>query len=387
MVSQVLAQAILNQKAPDILGKFQEGQQIAKKQHTEELVGKILQGEDRLSELAGINPEVALSLGEQIRARNAQDINDFVRDAKITEGMLLANDPQRAQQFLSQRFDAIQRRGGDTTQTGAILNDISSGNTQGALDKVRAFTGAWENSKEKPSAIVEQEMLIQQTKSKDPVVARAARIALKLEAPADTKLSPQEQIELAREKALAVAGVEADTAGKIEEIKALGKKRSEIKSDIFNTARDGVKTLNEVSTLRRALSAVKTGRLAVAQQAAGALIPGLRDADAEALNSAINEFVLRRKDELLGGGILSDADIALLQGIGPQLGNTPEANINILDRFERVARNSIDRGKRLRSYKGDVLEFDIDIPPVDSTKSIDKPSASQKKEIKFLGFE
>lgn len=170
-------------------------------------------------------------------------------------------------------------------------------------------------------------------------------------------LKGEQSIKTEQEK----AKIELQTAASKEEQKQLGKTRAEISTKIKAGARDGRKTLREVKRMKDALQKLSTGRLAQAQQSIGSLIPGIRDADAETFNSMVNQFILARKDELLGGGILSDADIALLQTVGPQLGNTAEANMNILNTFEQVANDAIDRGSRFAEFKGNAEDFELDI--------------------------
>lgn len=378
MVSSVLAQAILDQNAPDIVGAFKEGQREAREAKTRELAGKALTTGQIDPLLAEISPEIAFSIGEQIRARNARDISDFMRDAQIAKSKLDAGDTQGALQFAIQRRNAIRNRGGDTAQTDAFISTLQN-NPEQARQELNAFLGSVEQAKGvvvggrivdpvtgrvifEPEGGVDDTVGVQSSEIlpdgttvqvlKDGSTRVTSPIGKVLEG-----AERSEAIKQARQFGVEITGESAAArAGQAQ----LAKDRQEIRKTVFGAARQGQKTLKEVGRLKGALEAVRTGRLAAARQSLGGLIPGVRDANAEALNSAINEFVLRRKDELLGGGVLSDADIALLQGVGPQLGNTIEANLEILSRFEQVAQNDVDRGKRLRNFKGDALEFDIE---------------------------
>jgi len=52
-----------------------------------------------------------------------------------------------------------------------------------------------------------------------------------------------------------------------------------------------------------------------------------------------------------------------LKSIVPQLGNTLEGNLLIVQRFEQIANNAIERAQRFKQFKeqgGDPLEFEID---------------------------
>lgn len=381
MVSSVLAQAILDQKQPDIVGSFKEGYREAQAQEVKRLAGLALQegGGQALDELAGLDPEIAMALGEQLRARSAQDINDFLRDSKIALAKLNAGDVAGTLDFAKQRRGILSMQNRDTTQTDQVIQNLESGNVDQVRQELMALHGAVDQAKGvvvggrivdprtgqviyegedrseaaqvQSSKILSDGTTVQVMKDGSTRVTDPQGNLLSGESRADAVRAASEYgVQISGEGAAARAG-QAQIA----------KDRQELRKTVFGAARQGQRTLKEVDRLRKALEAVKTGRIAAARQAAGGLIPGARDASAEALNSAINEFVLRRKDELLGGGVLSDADIALLQGVGPQLGNTVDANLEILRRFESVAKNDVDRGVRLKRFKGDPLEFDLEV--------------------------
>lgn len=149
MVSSVLAQAILNQKAPDLVGSFREGQEIARQGKVRELSGEALEGsQGALDELAGLDPEIALNLGETIRAKSAKDINDYIRDAKIGLNQLNNGDVQSAKSFAYQRRDSIKQRGGDTTQTDEFIALLESGDIETARQTLQGFVGVLDQAKD-----------------------------------------------------------------------------------------------------------------------------------------------------------------------------------------------------------------------------------------------
>lgn len=142
MINSSLAQAIVNPNTPDPLQAFQRGQAIGKKRKTSSLAGRAIQGDaDAFSELQTLDPEVGLAIGESIRATSAKDVNDFIRDAKITQG-LLSSDPNRAAMFLENRIQGIEARGGNSNESRMILEQINSGDYQGAMQNLSAFTTA-----------------------------------------------------------------------------------------------------------------------------------------------------------------------------------------------------------------------------------------------------
>ena len=388
MVSQVLAQAILNQKAPDIAGSFREGQEIARGRKTKELTSKVLSGQGGLDELIEINPEVALALGETIRARSAKDINDFVRDAKITQGLLQRGGSQKAAQFVQQRRNAIAMRGGDTSQTDEILGLLSSGRDKDAQDYVTAFTSALDQAKDRPAALIEQEALLKQIKSEDPDAARAARIALKLEAPAKAGLSVDEQIDLTRKKALARAEVELDTAGDIERLKAsqkaTGKGISERQQGFIDS---GVSAADSTANIRRSialLDEVKTGGFASISAKAKQMF-GVESANEGELAANLGQAVLAQLKPLFGAAFTA-AEGERLESISARFGSNTETNRRLLGQMLKISEKAAMRAIRAAESSGDdftakeikdSLEFVLD-DSVPSGDSLDVP-----KRLKF----
>jgi hypothetical protein len=157
MVSSVLAQAILNNDGPDLVGSFRKGQEISRQSKVKELSGQALKGnEGALEELSGLDPEIAYGLGETLRARSAKDINDFIRDARIGLDQLKNGDVQGAIAFGYQRRDSIRQRGGDTTQTDNYISLLESGDIESAMQGLQGLVGSIDEAK-KPSGQQESE--------------------------------------------------------------------------------------------------------------------------------------------------------------------------------------------------------------------------------------
>jgi hypothetical protein len=157
MVSSVLAQAILNNDGPDLVGSFRAGQEISRQSKVKELSGQALKGnEGALEELSGLDPEIAYGLGETLRARSAKDINDFIRDARIGLDQLKNGDVQGAIAFGYQRRDSIRQRGGDTTQTDNYISLLESGDIESAMQGLQGLVGSIDEAK-KPSGQQESE--------------------------------------------------------------------------------------------------------------------------------------------------------------------------------------------------------------------------------------
>jgi hypothetical protein len=149
MVSQVLQQAILNLKGPDLVGSFREGREFARQDQIKDLSGRAAQGEEgALDELRGIDPEIAFKIGESIGARDARGVSEFVRDSRVGLSMLSAGDPQGFVDFANNRIENIRASGGNTQQTEKIRDRVLSGDVGGAIQELQAFGNSLEAAKE-----------------------------------------------------------------------------------------------------------------------------------------------------------------------------------------------------------------------------------------------
>jgi hypothetical protein len=159
MVSQVLANAILNQKAPDILGSFREGQEFAKGQQVKQLAGEALQagGGERLQELIGLDPEVGYALADAIGARNAKELNSFVRDARIVDNLFKSGSVGQAKQFIEQSLATAVNLGQKGDSQRNLLNILNNKGLKAAGDQVNAFLATLEKSNQVTSSIQDRE--------------------------------------------------------------------------------------------------------------------------------------------------------------------------------------------------------------------------------------
>jgi hypothetical protein len=182
MVSQVLANAILNQKAPDILGSFREGQEFAKGQQVKQLAGEALQagGGERLQELIGLDPEVGYALADAIGARNAKELNSFVRDARIVDSLFKSDNVGQAKQFIEQSLATAVNLGQKGDSQRNLLNILKNNGLNAAGNQVNAFLATFEKSKQETSSNQDRDRLLNDLNSDNPDVVRSAEIALKL---------------------------------------------------------------------------------------------------------------------------------------------------------------------------------------------------------------
>lgn len=389
MVSSVLAQAILNQDAPDVLGAFKKGQQEARQEKTKELAGRSLATGEIDPLLAELSPEVALSIGEQIRARNAKDISDLIRDSRIAKSKLDAGDIQGALSFAIQRRNAIRNRGGDTTQTDEFIAALQR-NPEQARDMVAGFLGATEQTK--PASIIQREQLLEDLKSDDPRVVESAEIALKLKAPARGGLSPEEQINLARRKAEVRAGVELETAGDIERLKAeqkeAGKGISARKQGFIDAGVDAADGVGNIKRSLALLDEVKTGGIAAASLRAKQFF-GVAGADEGELSANLGRSVLAQLKPIFGAAFTA-AEGERLERIEAGFGRSASTNKRLLNNALKIAERAARRGIKAAESEGDdfsAQEIRNALEGIEKAQDQSTGVSSTVTGIKFLGFE
>jgi len=357
MVSQVLANAILNQRTPDIVGKFREGLEFGRGERVRELSGQALQsgGGEALEELIGLNADVGLAIGETIRAKSAKDINDFIRDAKITERMIASGDEQGALQFAQQRRNAIALRGGDTSQTDKLLGLLGSGRGEEARQGLVAFISSLDQTKVQPASVIERDRLLSDLSSEDPQVKRSAEIALKLQAPARSGLTPEEKAEQARLIAQARADVELGSAGEIERLKAeqrgAGKGISERQQSFINA---GIDAADSTANIRRSLDllkTIKTGGIAAASLRIKQAF-GVEGADEGELTANLGIAVLAQLKPIFGAAFTA-AEGERLEKISAGFGRNPETNKRLLNQALKIAERSARRAIKAAEAAGD----------------------------------
>jgi hypothetical protein len=278
MVSSVLAQAILNNDGPDLVGSFRAGQEISRQSKVKELSGQALKGnEGALEELSGLDPEIAYGLGETLRARSAKDINDFIRDARIGLDQLKNGDVQGAIAFGYQRRDSIRQRGGDTTQTDNYISLLESGDIESAMQGLQGLVGSIDEAKT-TSGNQDRDRLLKDLSSENADVAKSARIALKLDAGAGN-LTEKQKIaldpDLAQNVADSQAAIKGASAGASERAKlgaqlelkpgvegavTAAKGQASLSTDIVKGSFEGIgKARKSIGNINRAIQAIDDG--------------------------------------------------------------------------------------------------------------------------------
>jgi len=305
MVSQTLASAILNQEAPDIVGSFREGQEFAKGQQVERLTGEALQagGGQKLQELIGLDPEVGFNLAEAIGARSAKELNNFIRDASITENFFKQGNFDQGRQFIQQSRDTASMAGSSTKIHDNLLSIYDTEGPQAAFDNIQGFTTVLSKSKEQTSGNQDRDRLIADLESDNPEVAKSARIALKLEEGAGNLTSRERiltdeelsrlSVQLDRDSAAAgeagkldsqleqKPGVEAAVTKAVEDTK--------LSSEVIKSSFTGIgKARKSIGNIDRAIKAIDDGAKTGAIQS---LFPSITTASIE-LDQLRNELGL-----------------------------------------------------------------------------------------------
>ena len=187
-ISQAVAQAILGQRTPDIMGAFEQGQETAfkrqerdRQEKIRELSGMAAQGDaDSLDELTGLAPSIGLALQESLGARDIQATNSLIKDARAGLDLLGRGDTQGFIAFADNRLAALSRMGANTQQTQAIRDMVASGDINGAISRLSALTASVDQAKNMgpTGAMRERDALLEQAKSEDKLIRETAEIAL-----------------------------------------------------------------------------------------------------------------------------------------------------------------------------------------------------------------
>ena len=145
--------------------------------------------------------------------------------------------------------------------------------------------------------------------------------------------------------------------------KSLNKERQVLASGFRSGANTARRSRSNLLRTKRALEAVRTGRLAAGRSLLGSFIPGIKDASAEEFEALATQFAL---DELSKqSGTKTDFDFQKAAETQARLGNTKEANraiINIaLDRLDEIE----DEERQFKTFvKGGGNAEDFQFAPV-----------------------
>jgi len=383
-ISQAVAQAILGQRTPDIMGAFEQGQETAfkrqerdRQEKIRELSGMAAQGDaDSLDELTGLAPSIGLALQESLGARDIQATNSLIKDARAGLDLLGRGDTQGFIAFADNRLAALSRMRANTQQTQAIRDMVASGDTNGAISRLSALTASVDQAKQITDTPRQREFAqfaaMPEGTEAERTEKRQFGQAIGAIAKTPERLTP-EQFK-AEEEAKAVG-------------KALGKGSEERQQIAIDR---GVEAADATANLRRTLSLldeIKTGGLAAANLKAKRLL-GIEGASEGELSNALGTAVLSQLKATFGAAFTAQEG-ERLEKLSAGFGKSPEANRRILTQSLRIAEKSARRGIRAAEARKDdeaatqireAMEFSLDFPEESVQKK--KPQG-----VTFLGFE
>ena len=350
MVSQVLAQAILGQAQADpldVLGAFRKGQDITRGIQAKTLAGQALQGgeagAEAFKELQGLDPEVALQIGEKIQARDAQSVNDFIRDAKIGQNLLASGNTQGFLNFADQRSQIIRNAGGDSQQTDRIADLVRAGNIEQAQQELTAFTQSVDDTKKQ--GLTERQRNIRELEVQRERLERGE--------------ITQEQFEEIK-RGLGIdplrPGRTAEEEAEIVRAKQLAKQKTERGAEQIQS---GLVAADSTANLRRGIELLKRLKTGGASRVAFAAKQffGVESADEAELASNLGLAVLSQLRETFGAAFTA-AEGARLEKLSQNIGKSPEGNRRILENSLRIAERAAQRGIRAAEAAGDFEQAD-----------------------------
>ena len=419
MVSSVLTQAILGQQAPDILGSFRKGQEIARQRDIRKFSALAAEGDEdairaltqldpatglqfkergrqeairrfsaaafrgeegALEEVANLAPDVAFSLAEKTGARDAQSLNDFIKSASIASRMLEGGDVQGTLSFVRSRQSALKRKGADTTQTDKILNLLETGETGQALAELKAFGTAIEDTKKTSRQLeFEQFQSLPEGSDKESFGKLIGVIDKPEAGPGRTRqerefnflvraggFTPQQ----AQDAALIEAGLKAPASRRkgVEEAGDIARAETEQRElvkgaskRLTSTVQQGVEAADSISILKRALTlakSVKTGGIRKSALSAFRFFGAESPDDAE-LDNLLGIAVLQQIKPIFGAAP-SEKEGKMLVNLESGFGKGAAANIRIIEQKLKQLNRIADRGIEAAKQISKKLEPDLD---------------------------
>ena len=155
-ISQAVAQAILRQKTPDIMGAFERGQETAfkrqerdRQEKISELSGMAIQGsEGAMGDLSDLDATAALKIQEALGVRDKSALERMYIDAKQGLNLLTEGRTQDTLALVRNRL-RYQRQMGvfDNSQTENIERLLSEGKDKEALASLSSFVSSIDSLK------------------------------------------------------------------------------------------------------------------------------------------------------------------------------------------------------------------------------------------------
>tara|TARA_R110000868_G_scaffold409032_1_gene693708 strand:- start:4075 stop:5283 length:1209 start_codon:yes stop_codon:yes gene_type:complete len=373
MVSQTLASAILNQKGPDLVGSFREGQEFAKGQQVEKLTGQALQagGGQKLQELIGLDPEVGYSLGEAIGARSAKELNNFIRDASITENFFKQGNFDQGRQFIQQSLDTVKMAGGSGKIQQNLLDIYDNQGKDAAYNQVLAVTSSLAKSKQQGQASAKTEILPNGT-----VIQAMPDGSVLVKNPEGQNVEGSDRVEalkasqqFTQEAERTASDLKVDTALKVATADKTVARTSEIKKELSTRNRDSKRLsvrLNRASTLINQADQGVKGELKVKLSR---IFPDIDVTNEAALEQSLKELAVGQLQQFKGP--TTDFEFGIVESSTGTLGDSKTANkarVNALKRAAWFNERELEQFVRFEQKNGDPDTFGFNFNEQINTK-------------------
>ena len=373
MVSQTLASAILNQKAPDIVGSFREGQKFAKGQQVEKLTGEALQagGGQKLQELIGLDPEVGYNLAEAIGARSAKELNNFIRDASITENFFKQGNFDQGRQFIQQSLDTVRMAGGSGKSQQNLLDIFDREGPQAVYEQVQSFTAVLAKSKQQGQASAKTEILPNGT-----VIQAMPDGSVLVKNPEGQNVEGSDRVEALKASQQFTQAAErtasdhkVDTALKVATADKTVARTSEIKKELSTRNRDSKRLsvrLNRASTLINQADQGVKGELKVKLSR---IFPDIDVTNEAALEQSLKELAVGQLQQFKGP--TTDFEFGIVESSTGTLGDSKTANkarVNALKRAAWFNERELEQFVRFEQKNGDPDTFGFNFNEQINTK-------------------
>ena len=383
-ISQAVANAILGQRAPDILGSFEQGQEVARgreersrARQIQELSGQAYKGDaEAFGELQGIAPEVALELQNKLNIKDKGGLDRLYTDARTALSIYENYGVEGVISFGENRIQGLKSMFADTQDTERALNFFKTGNIEEGVANLKATISALEQAKSMgPTAKMQERMVLEkQLDSDDSRIVEAAEVALGIRARPSNRLSIDQEKELYKKR----------SEGRVE-----GGENEARQQGFINK---GVEAADSTANLRRTialLDEIKTGGLAAANLKAKRAL-GIEGASEGELANALGVAVLAQLKPIFGAAF-TVGEVERLEALSAGFGKSQAANRRILESALKISTNSARRGIRAAEARGDdqtaneiraAMEFSLD-PIEEASTARDQP---QDQDVTFLGY-
>lgn len=389
MVSSAVAQAILNQPTPDILGQFRQGQEYQRGQSIRKFAGMAAKGDsEAMRELESLDPSIALALQQSLGARDQASVARAIEDARIAKNLIEAGRPQDARVFIGNRLKALKSMGANADQTQNVLDVFDNEGPDAAYQALSGFTDALEQGKQVSQKsfapiVIENPDTGEKRLVSPTVDPRTGAASL---SPYDLPPGFQVTQETAEEKRR--GDIKAAGEKKTAEVTAKGiGEREQRYIDSGVEAVDSMASIQEAITL---LDDVKTGGIDSVKLRAKQMF-GIESADEGELANALGTAVLANLKPIFGAAFTAQEG-ERLERISASFGKSPETNKRLLQKQMEIAERAARRALSAAKKAGDdftVQEIEQALERVKAIKSgeskpVDESLKSEAPDINAL---